>query len=161
MASSADGHIRIDTAIDNSGYKAGSKELSGLAQRLADKVENVGRSAEISLQKQTNAFVKQNEQYRQQLEKVERLRQAQEELSGQRVETDAYQSVTKEAQRTLERIDRLEQRQEDFLDSGGNANTRGYQQREMQLQRLREQYAEGPGDGTGRNQHSGGRYGQC
>ena len=56
-----DGSIRIGTGIDGEGFKARSKEVEVGARRMGKTVSsNLGDSAKIAVQKQTDALIKLN-----------------------------------------------------------------------------------------------------
>ena len=62
----ADGSIIIDTEIDDSGVRVGTKEIEESAKRMANSVTNVGEKARAAIQKQVDSIVKLNNQFQQQ-----------------------------------------------------------------------------------------------
>ena len=79
----ADGTIYINTAIETDGMRAGGKEVEAAARRMAKSVSGVGAAAKLALQKQADSFVRQNQLYAQQEQKVEALKAKFEEIKGQ------------------------------------------------------------------------------
>ena len=70
----ADGTIYIDTAINADGMKPGGKAVEAAARRMAKEVSGIGASAKVALREQAESFVRQNQLYAQQEQKVEALK---------------------------------------------------------------------------------------
>lgn len=103
-----DGSIRIGTGIDEKGFKAGSKELESAARNLAKSVsDSLGEGAKIALQKQTDAFVKLNQQYAAQEQKIKDLGTRLHELQRTQVETPIFKETSKDLSATEKRLDNL------------------------------------------------------
>ena len=103
-----DGSIRIGTGIDEKGFKAGSKELESAARNLAKSVsDSFGEGAKIALQKQTDAFVKMNQQYAAQEQKVKDLAAKLHDMQRQKVETPIFKETSKELESTEKKLDNL------------------------------------------------------
>lgn len=115
MAQTADGTIYIETKIGSEGFKAGSKELVDAARRLVKSVLGIGRSAQIALQKQVDAFAKQNQLYSQQEKKVESLRNKLKEIESQQVETDAFKNLKEDVDGTKMTMEELESEMEKLM----------------------------------------------
>lgn len=137
MAQQADGTIYINTAIQTDGFKAGSKDLENAVRRAAGKISDIGKTAEISMQKQINAFAKANSAYAQQEQKVESLKNKLKEMSGQKVETDEFKELGKLIDSESAKLNRLEAAQEKFLATGGKENSSAYKKRELDIEELR------------------------
>ena len=132
----ADGTIYIDTAIDAGGMKPGGREVEALAKRMAKTVSGIGDAAKIALQKQVNSFVKQNQAYAQQEQKVESLRAKIEKLNNQKVETKEYSSISKEIEKTEAALDRAIEKQIKFVETGGNRESRAFAAMEYDIENL-------------------------
>lgn len=103
-----DGSIRIGTGIDTKEFKAGSKEIESEARRMAKTVsKDLGDSAKIALQKQTDAFVKQNQQYAAQEQKIKDLETRLHELQRTQVETPVFKETSKDLSAAEKRLDNL------------------------------------------------------
>ncbi len=103
-----DGSIRIGTGIDEKGFKAGSKELESAARNLAKSVsDSLGEGAKIALQKQTDAFIKLNQQYAAQEQKIKDLGTRLHELQRTQVETPIFKETSKDLSATEKRLDNL------------------------------------------------------
>lgn len=139
MAIQADGTVYINTAIDTDGFKAGSKDIEAAVRRMVQSVERIGETARISLQKQTDAFVKQNQAYAQQKKKVESLRQQLEEMSGQQVETQEYTNAVKEVERLESALLKAYDRKEKFLETGGDEGSRTFKAMTYEVEKLETQ----------------------
>lgn len=132
----ADGEIIIDTAIRTDGMKEGGKEIEAAMRRAAKSVSDIGQSAKIALQKQTDAFVKQNQLYAQQEEKVDALKRKLEEMSEQKAPTQEYTEATKEVQKLETALDKAVEKQIKFLDTGGNKESRTFKSMEYDIEKL-------------------------
>lgn len=133
----ADGTIYINTAIETDGMKAGGKEVEAAARRMAKSVSGIGASAKLALQKQADSFIKQNQMYAQQEQKVESLRAKLEEMKGQKVATDEFKAIGKQIDSYTAKLVRLEKTQEEFIAAGGKEKSSGYKRRQMQIEELR------------------------
>lgn len=103
-----DGSIRIGTGIDTKEFKAGSKEIESEARRMAKTVsKDLGDSAKIALQKQTDAFVKQNQQYAAQEQKIKDLGTTLHELQRTGVETPIFKQTSKDLASAEKKLDGL------------------------------------------------------
>lgn len=132
----ADGTIYINTKIDSSGFKLGGKEIERATKRMSESVYGIGREAEISLKKQANAFVKQNQMYAQQEQKVKDLESELSKLSGKQIETEEYAKLGKELNKLGADFDKLAEKQQIFLQGGGKENSSVYKKMEAQLDSL-------------------------
>lgn len=141
----ADGRVYIDTEIQTDGFTAGSKEIEEASKRMIKTVGRIGETAKISLQKQANAFVKQNQLLSQQKSKVGALEQEYTRLSETRIETDEFKEIGKQIDTDTAKLNRLEKTQEEFLATGGKQKSSAYQRRQMQIEELRNsiRYAKG------------------
>lgn len=131
-----DGEIIIDTAIRTDGMKEGGKEIEAAMRRAAKSVSGIGQSAKIALQKQTDAFIKQNQLYAQQEEKVDALKRKLEEMSGQKAPTQEYTQATKDVQKLETALDKAIEKQIKFLDTGGNKESRTFKSMEYDIEKL-------------------------
>nr|WP_304709597.1 hypothetical protein [uncultured Acetatifactor sp.] len=103
-----DGSIRIRTGIDTKEFKAGSKEIESEARRMAKTVsKDLGDSAKIALQKQTDAFVKQNQQYAAQEQKIKDFGATLHELQRTVVETPIFKQTSKDLASAEKKLDGL------------------------------------------------------
>lgn len=145
---SYDGEIRINTALEADGFKAGSKEIEAAANRMAQSVSKIGDNAKIALQKQVNAFIKQNQMYAKQEQKVRELQEEYKKLSNQKIETEEFVEIGKQIDRDTQKLNQLEKTQEKFLQTGGKSKSSAYQKREMEIEELRNsiRYAKGEQD---------------
>lgn len=114
-----DGSIRIGTGIDEKGFKAGSKDLEARARSLAKSVSNsLGEGAKIALQKQTDAFVKLNQQYANQEQKVINLASKLHDLQRQKVETEEFKKLSKDLDKARVSLDRLYDKRDSYAELG-------------------------------------------
>nr|WP_300788888.1 hypothetical protein [uncultured Acetatifactor sp.] len=103
-----DGSIRIRTGIDTKEFKAGSKEIESEARRMAKTVsKDLGDSAKIALQKQTDAFVKQNQQYAAQEQKIKDLGATLHELQRTGLKTPIFKQTSKDLASAEKKLDGL------------------------------------------------------
>lgn len=133
----ADGTIYINTAINADGMKPGGKAVEAAARRMAKEISNVGETARLALQKQTDAFVRQNQLYAQQEQKVAALKSKLEEMKGQKIETKEYTSTNKEIEKLISSIKRAIEKKEELIQSGkGFQVTTEYKAAEKEVNRL-------------------------
>lgn len=133
----ADGTIYINTAIETDGMRAGGKEVEAAARRMAKSVSGIGESARLALQKQTDSFVRQNQMYEQQRQKVEALKAKLEEMRGQKVATDEFKAIGKQIDADKAKLNSLIKKQEDFVAAGKNTNSAVYGQRQRDIEELK------------------------
>lgn len=69
-----DGSIVINTKIKTDGVKAGTAEIEAGVHRAADAVERLGSNVKKAINNQMDSFVKLNDEYSTQEQKVESLR---------------------------------------------------------------------------------------
>lgn len=86
MAEQADGCIRIETALDTSGFIAGKRELEASAQNMAQNVSQIGSIAENTGKIISQSFAASGQQIDQQTEKVENLNGELDKLGNQKQE---------------------------------------------------------------------------
>lgn len=148
MAGQYDGEIRINTAIETDGFVSGGKEVEAAARRMAKTVSGIGVTAKIALQKQTDAFVKQNQLYAQQEQKVNSLKEKLKELSETQIETTEFAEIGKQIDSDTAKLNRLEKAQEEFLTAGWKETSTAYKKREAQIRELQKsiQYAKAEQD---------------
>lgn len=114
-----DGSIRIGTGIDKKGFQAGSKELEAGARRLAKSVsDSLGEGAKIALQKQTDAFIKLNQQYAAQEQKVKDLAGKLHDMQRQKVETAEFKELSKDLDKAKASLDRLYTSRDSYVELG-------------------------------------------
>ena len=132
----ADGKVTIDTAIDSSGLKAGSKELEAAVKRLASNIDGIGTNAKKSLEKQVTSFEKANQQYAAQEQKVQNLKAKIAELGNQKIPTEEFKAIGKQIDADTVKLDRLIEQQRIFEETGGRTNSRTYRARQLQIEEL-------------------------
>ena len=132
----ADGHIIIDTKINEDGFEAGSKDIEAAARRMAESVGDIGKKAQISLEKQLNAFSKQNAAYAAQEQKVDSLRAKVEELGNQKIETEAFTELKSKWEELNQKYMEVSQKQQELLDMGFPADSAGVAQYTAEMDRL-------------------------
>ena len=132
----ADGKVTIDTAIDPSGLKAGSKELEAAVKRLASNIDGIGTNAKKSLEKQVTSFEKANQQYTAQEQKVQDLKAKIAELGNQKIPTEEFKAIGKQIDTDTAKLDRLIEQQRIFEETGGRTNSRTYRARQLQIEEL-------------------------
>ena len=86
MSEQADGSIRIETALDTSGFLKGKREVESSAKEMGQNVEAVGASAEKTAEKIAQTFSGSGQQIDQQTEKVENLNSALDKLGSEKHE---------------------------------------------------------------------------
>ena len=114
-----DGSIIIDTEINSDGMEFGSKEIEQSVTRMTSKIKDLGASAKKSLASQVDSFMRMNQQYSAQAQKVEELSQEVASLGSERIETEEYkklgeefEGLRKEAIETARAIDEMAEQKE-------------------------------------------------
>lgn len=136
MAQKADGTIYVNTAIETDGFTSGGKEVEAAARRMAKSVSNIGTSAKIALQKQTDAFIKQNQNYEQQFSKLEALKEKFKELSETKIATKEFADLNKEISKLEAELDKAVEKQIKFLEIGGDKKSRTFKGMEYDIERI-------------------------
>lgn len=136
MAGQADGYIIIDTEIDTNGAKAGSKELEANVRQCISSINGLGDKAKASLNKQTNAFSKLNDQYREQEKIVEQLKEKVAELGKQQIPTDEYKEIQAQIESAKTQMDKLVYAQEKFVALGGSEDSKKYKSYQYDIDQL-------------------------
>lgn len=130
----ADGTITIDTAIDKKGLKVGIREVEESAKRATSSLEkNIGEKTRLAIQKQIDALSKLNNQYVQQAQKVDELKQKIKDLSAQKVETESYKNLTKEMDSLYKKSAELESKLSEWSKMGVSEKSLGFKEVEKEL----------------------------
>ena len=136
MAGQADGYIIIDTEIDTSGAKAGSKDLESTVRKCASSIDGLGDKAKASLDKQVNAFAKLNDQYREQEKKVDQLKKKVAEYGAQQIPTDEYKEIQAQIDEATAKMDKLVAAQQKYIALGGSENSKKYKSYQYDIDEL-------------------------
>ena len=137
MTGKADGTVYINSEIDTSGFKPGSKEIEAACRRAARSVKDIGDAARIALERQTAAFVKSNQLYARQEQKVKDLERQLEEMAEQKVATSVYTEIEKEISKLETALEKATQKQNKLTESGkANALTAEYIAASKQVDKL-------------------------
>lgn len=141
----ADGTVLIDTEIDTSGMKPGTKEVEAAVRRMANGIDDLGKKSEIAVQKQAAAFAKLNTQYAAQEQKVKKLREELEAYAETKIPTQEYLEIQTQIEKTEQKLSALVDRQQKFLDTGGKSNSSAYKKMQYDIDQLTNtlKYAQG------------------
>jgi hypothetical protein len=141
----ADGTVLIDTEIDTSGMKPGTKEVEAAVRRMANGIDDLGKKSEIAVQKQAAAFAKLNNQYAAQEQKVKKLREELESYAETKIPTQEYLEIQAQIEKTEQKLSALTERQQKFLDTGGKSNSSAYKKMQYDIDQLTNtlKYAQG------------------
>lgn len=141
----ADGTVLIDTEIDTSGMKPGTKEVEAAVRRMANGIDDLGKKSEIAVQKQAAAFAKLNTQYAAQEQKVKKLREELEAYAETKIPTQEYLEIQAQIEKTEQKLSALTERQQKFLDTGGKSNSSAYKKMQYDIDQLTNtlKYAQG------------------
>lgn len=132
----ADGTVLIDTEIDTSGMKPGTKEVEAAVRRMANGIDDLGKKSEIAVQKQAAAFAKLNSQYAAQEQKVKKLREELEAYAETKIPTQEYLEIQAQIEKTEQKLSALTDRQQKFLDTGGKSNSSAYKKMQYDIDQL-------------------------
>lgn len=127
----ADGTLTLYTKTDEKGVKVGMKEIEASVRRMSAVVERIGEKAKIALQKQLDSLSKLNNQYEQQEQKVDALKQRLKELSDQKVETEEYKKLSDELKKLEDEFQAVKQKKDEWLDLGFPADSMKNLDKEM------------------------------
>lgn len=114
----ADGTITIDTSTDEKGVKVGMRDIEASVKRMSASVEDLGEKAKITIQKQLDSLSKLNNQYAQQEQKVEALKQKLKEFSDQKISTKEYKQLEDEMKKLDAEFEKIEQKKNEWLNMG-------------------------------------------
>lgn len=131
-----DGSIVINTKIRTDGVKAGTQEIEAGLRRAANRVDNLGTSAKNAINKQIDAFVKLNNEYSAQEQKVESLRQKVASYANQRIPTTEYKEISDQISKAEAKLNQLMSSQERFAANGGKKNTSTYKKMQYDIDEL-------------------------
>lgn len=128
------GTITVDTSVDEKGLKVGIREIEESAKRAISSLEkNIGEKTKIAIQRQIDALSKLNNQYVQQAQKVDNLKQKIKELSDQKVETESYKDLQKEMDNLYEKSAELESQLSDWAELGVPESALSFREVEKEL----------------------------
>ena len=131
-----DGSIVINTKIRTDGIKAGTAEIEAGVHRAADRVNTLGSNVKKTLNNQIDSFVKLNDEYSTQEQKVESLRQKVAAYANQRIPTTEYKEITAQIEQAQEKLNRLNDAKERFGATGGKVNSTSYKKMQYDIEDL-------------------------
>lgn len=131
-----DGSIVINTKIRTDGIKAGTAEIEAGVHRAADRVNTLGSNVKKTLNNQIDSFVKLNDEYSTQEQKVESLRQKVAAYANQRIPTTEYKEITAQIEQAQEKLNRLNDAKERFGATGGKVNSTSYRKMQYDIEDL-------------------------
>ena len=131
-----DGSIVINTKIRTDGIKAGTAEIEAGVHRAADRVNTLGSNVKKTLNNQIDSFVKLNDEYSMQEQKVESLRQKVAAYANQRIPTTEYKEITAQIEQAQEKLNRLNDAKERFGATGGKVNSTSYKKMQYDIEDL-------------------------
>lgn len=131
-----DGSIVINTKIRTDGIKAGTAEIEAGVHRAADRVNTLGSNVKKTLNNQIDSFVKLNDEYSTQEQKVESLRQKVAAYANQRIPTTEYKEITAQIEQAQEKLNRLSDAKERFGATGGKVNSTSYKKMQYDIEDL-------------------------
>lgn len=131
-----DGSIVISTKIRTDGIKAGTAEIEAGVHRAADRVNTLGSNVKKTLNNQIDSFVKLNDEYSTQEQKVESLRQKVAAYANQRIPTAEYKEITAQIEQAQEKLNRLNDAKERFGATGGKVNSTSYKKMQYDIEDL-------------------------
>ena len=131
-----DGSIVINTKIRTDGIKAGTAEIEAGVHRAADRVNTLGSNVKKTLNNQIDSFVKLNDEYSMQEQKVESLRQKVAAYANQRIPTTEYKEITAQIEQAQEKLNRLNDAKERFGATGGKVNSTSYKKMQYDIDEL-------------------------
>lgn len=131
-----DGSIVINTKIRTDGIKAGTAEIEAGVHRAADRVNTLGSNVKKTFNNQIDSFVKLNDEYSTQEQKVESLRQKVAAYANQRIPTAEYKEITAQIEQAQEKLNRLNDAKERFGATGGKVNSTSYKKMQYDIEDL-------------------------
>lgn len=132
----ADGKITISTEADKTGVKVGMKEIEASVKRMSVTVGNMGEKVQIAVQKQLDSLSKLNNQYGQQEQKVQGLKDKLKELSQQKVESEEYKKLGKDIDSLYGKAAKLEADLKEWSDIGVPENSDTFKKTEAELEKI-------------------------
>lgn len=135
----ADGRIVIDTAINTSGFQAGTKQMEAAAKRAAGTLNKIGENARVGFEKAV-------------------------QVQGGGAQVASYDALEQELNQVTSKIDALIEKQQRFVEIGGNQESMAFKGMEYDIEHLRTRMVElqkqkaalgTPVGGGGKNTFSG------
>lgn len=138
----ADGTVLIDTEINTDGMEPGTKEVEDAVRRMAGEIDDLGKKAEIALQKQVASFAKANNAFQAQQKKVDELKRKIEEYGNTKIPTEQYSQAEKDIEKLNQKLDAVIEKQIKFVETGGNTKSRAFEAMEYDIENLNTQISE-------------------
>ena len=113
----ADGRIVIDTAINTSGFQAGTKQMEAAAKRTAGTLNKIGESARAGFEKAM-------------------------QVQGGGAQVASYAALEQELNQVTGKIDALIEKQQRFVDIGGSQDSLTFKGMEYDIEQLRARMVE-------------------
>ena len=133
----ADGYLNFDTKIDNTDFKAGLKSMGSSVQSLKSVLKSLKGSVKSALNIDTSStsskMMSLEEQLRKAEVELENATKKKEEFGKTKIPTEEYAAAEKEASKLEQELLKLLDKKEKFEDTGGNKNSRTYQQMEYDI----------------------------
>lgn len=135
----ADGRIVIDTAINTSGFQAGTKQMEAAARRAAGTLNKIGENARVSFEKAV-------------------------QVQGGGAQVASYDALEQELNQVTSKIDALIEKQQRFVEIGGSQDSMTFKGMEYDIEQLRARMVElqaqkaalgAPAGGGGKNIFAG------
>lgn len=114
---SADGRIVIDTAINTSGFQAGTKQMEAAAKRTAGTLNKIGESARAGFEKAM-------------------------QVQGGGAQVASYAALEQELNQVTGKIDALIEKQQRFVEIGGSQDSMTFKGMEYDIEQLRARMVE-------------------
>lgn len=137
-----DGTVLIDTEINTDGMNPGAKEVEDAVRRMAGDIDDLGKKAEIALQKQVAAFAKASNAFQVQQKRVEDLKRKIEDYGNTKIPTNQYLQTEKDIEKINQKLDAAIEKQIKFVETGGNTKSRSFEAMEYDIENLNTQLSE-------------------
>lgn len=128
----ADGYLNFNTKIDDTDFKAGIKSMGSSVQGLKGVLKSLSSSVksafDVDTSETSSKMMSLEEQLRKAEIELENATRKKEEFANTQIPTEEYAAVEKEAQKLEQKLLSLLDKRERFEDTGGNQNSRTYQQ---------------------------------
>lgn len=111
MAQKVDGSVYINTKIDNSGIKAGAKEIQSGIRRIVGKISQIGSKMKNSMQELVN-------------------------FSQPKFDIKEYETVKKEVSSLTSKLDKAIEKQIKFMATGGKEGSPAFQKMEYDIENI-------------------------
>lgn len=135
MAGQADGSVVVDTELDPTGFRAGSKDLQQAVRSLVSKVNALEPTARRAAKGSAEALQSFQGKAFGVEETITELRQRLDDFATTRFPLAEYKALVDDLEKAEVALDKLRQRQQQFRDLGVSENSREWRRLQLEIEK--------------------------